>query len=106
MKLLIAEDDLSVCEMLRLFLQQEQIKAFFVHDGLEAERLIMEQAWDLILLDWMLPGKDGLTLCHDIRLRNNNVPVILLTAKDQEHDRILGLNTGADDYVIKPIQSS
>jgi two-component system OmpR family response regulator len=102
MKLLIAEDDRSVCEMLRLFLQKENIEALFVHDGLEAERLMIEQAWDLVLLDWMLPGKHGIQLCEDMRARHNPVPVILLTARDQEQDRILGLNLGADDYVTKP----
>jgi two-component system OmpR family response regulator len=102
MKLLIAEDDRSVCEMLRLFLQKENIEALFVHDGLEAERFITEQAWDLVLLDWMLPGKRGIQLCEDMRAKHNPVPIILLTARDQEQDRILGLNLGADDYVTKP----
>lgn len=102
MKLLIAEDDRSVCEMLRLFLQKENMEACYVHDGLEAERLMTEQAWDLVLLDWMLPGKDGIRVCEDMRAKRIDVPIILLTARDQEHDRILGLNLGADDYVTKP----
>ncbi|WP_248928168.1 response regulator transcription factor [Paenibacillus hamazuiensis] len=101
MNLLVAEDDISVCEMLRLFFQKEAYHVTFVHDGLEAERQIRENKWDFVILDWMLPGKDGLSLCRDIR-RREQTPVILLTARDHEADRILGLELGADDYVTKP----
>ncbi|MCZ8513659.1 response regulator transcription factor [Paenibacillus filicis] len=101
MKLLVAEDDHSVCEMLQLFFSKEQYETTFVHDGLAAEQAIAQQGWDFIILDWMLPGKDGITLCRDIR-RKLATPVILLTARDQEQDRILGLELGADDYVTKP----
>ncbi|WP_079914833.1 response regulator transcription factor [Paenibacillus sp. 32352] len=101
MKLLVAEDDLSVCEMLQLFFQKEQYDTTFVNDGITAQRLIDEQPWDFVILDWMLPGKDGISLCRDLR-QNQQTPVILLTARDQEQDRIKGLELGADDYVTKP----
>lgn len=101
MKLLVAEDDRSVCEMLRLFLHEENVQAVFVHDGSEAERLFREQHWDFVLLDWMLPGRDGLELCAEFRKRSDT-PIILLTAKTDEKDRIAGLESGADDYVTKP----
>jgi two-component system OmpR family response regulator len=101
MKLLIAEDDKSVCEMLQMFFQKEALDATFVHDGLSATRCIQEEHWDLIILDWMLPFKDGITLCKEIRA-NYPTPIILLTARNQEHDRITGLEIGADDYVTKP----
>ncbi|TVY05562.1 response regulator transcription factor [Paenibacillus cremeus] len=101
MKLLIAEDDRSVCEMLQLFFQKEQYEMTFVHDGLSAQEQVERRTWDFIILDWMLPGKDGITLCKEIR-RRFDTPIILLTARDQEQDRILGLELGADDYVTKP----
>ncbi|UUZ83534.1 response regulator transcription factor [Paenibacillus sp. P26] len=101
MKLLVAEDDRSVCEMLQLFFNKESYETTFVHDGLSVERAIATETWDFFILDWMLPGKDGITLCRDIR-RKLATPVILLTARDQEQDRILGLELGADDYVTKP----
>ncbi|CAG7649028.1 response regulator [Paenibacillus allorhizosphaerae] len=101
MKLLVAEDDRSVCEMLQLFFQKEKYETTFVYDGLSAEAQLEHHAWDFIILDWMLPGKDGITLCREIR-RRFETPVILLTARDQEQDRILGLELGADDYVTKP----
>ncbi|TDF91839.1 response regulator transcription factor [Paenibacillus piri] len=101
MKLLVAEDDESVCEMLRMFFVKESYDTTFVHDGLTAGSRIREEAWDFIILDWMLPGKDGITLCRELR-QSMPTPVILLTARDREQDRILGLETGADDYVAKP----
>ncbi|TBL76278.1 response regulator transcription factor [Paenibacillus thalictri] len=101
MKLLVVEDDPSVCEMLRLFFEKEQYDATFIHNGLTAQHYIRDSDWDFIILDWMLPGKDGIALCREVR-QTKQTPVILLTAKDQENDRILGLELGADDYVTKP----
>jgi two-component system OmpR family response regulator len=101
MKLLIAEDDKSVCEMLQLFFQKEVYRVTFVHDGLAARKQLQQQEWDLVILDWMLPFVDGITLCKEIRA-TAPTPVILLTARSGEHDRITGLELGADDYVTKP----
>jgi two-component system OmpR family response regulator len=100
-KLLVAEDDRSVCEMLRLFFQKENVQAVFVHDGNEAGKLFRERHWDFVLLDWMLPGQSGLELCAEFR-KSTDTPIILLTAKTEEKDRIAGLEHGADDYVTKP----
>jgi two-component system OmpR family response regulator len=101
MRLLVAEDDPSVCEMLQLFFQKEHYNTTFVHDGRIAEQRLLEESWDFVILDWMLPGKDGISLCRQLR-QHSQTPVILLTARDNEQDRILGLESGADDYVIKP----
>jgi two-component system OmpR family response regulator len=87
--------------MLRLFFHKEQYDAVFVHDGLEAYDLAKREEWDFIILDWMLPGMDGINLCREIR-KLQSTPIILLTARDQESDRILGLELGADDYITKP----
>jgi two-component system, OmpR family, response regulator len=101
MKILIAEDDLSVCEMLDLFIKKEAFETTYVHNGLIAEQRFQQEKWDLIILDWMLPGKDGISLCREFR-QTHNTPIILLTAKSDEQDRIMGLELGADDYVTKP----
>ncbi|MEK3720205.1 response regulator transcription factor [Paenibacillus sp. FSL H8-0034] len=101
MKLLVAEDDTSVCEMLQLFFQKEHYDTTFVHDGWDAEQRLLEESWDFVILDWMLPGKDGISLCKQLRTLTQT-PIILLTAREQEQDRILGLESGADDYVVKP----
>ncbi|WP_240416072.1 response regulator transcription factor [Paenibacillus periandrae] len=101
MRLLVAEDDTSVCEMLQLFFQKEHYNTTFVHDGWVAEQRLLEESWDFVILDWMLPGKDGISLCKQVRTITPT-PIILLTARDQEKDRILGLESGADDYVVKP----
>jgi two-component system OmpR family response regulator len=100
-KLLIAEDDKSVCEMLQLFFQNEDFQVTFVHDGLAVRKHLNQQEWDLIILDWMLPFVDGITLCKEIRT-SVQTPVILLTARSEEKDRVMGLELGADDYVTKP----
>nr|WP_090798891.1 response regulator transcription factor [Paenibacillus sp. GP183] len=101
MKLLIAEDDKSVCEMLQLFFQNEDFQVTFIHDGLAVRKHLNQQEWDLIILDWMLPFVDGITLCKEIRA-SMQTPVILLTARSEEKDRVMGLELGADDYVTKP----
>ncbi|OGX61593.1 MAG: DNA-binding response regulator, partial [Paenibacillus sp. RIFOXYA1_FULL_44_5] len=101
MKILVAEDDRSVCEMLSLFLTKHQFQPVFIHDGIHAMQAVIRESFDFIVLDWMLPGKDGIELCKEIR-QSSNIPIILLTAMDAETDRILGLESGADDYITKP----
>lgn len=102
MKVLVIEDNESVCTMIEMFFIKEGIQGTFVHDGIEGfERATAEQ-WDLLIIDWMLPGMDGVTICRKIREEKNNVPIIMLTAKDSESDQVLGLEMGADDYVTKP----
>ncbi|MGI6077670.1 MAG: response regulator transcription factor [Fastidiosipilaceae bacterium] len=100
-RILIADDDPVVHESLGLYLDNEYYEHDSVYDGLEAERMAREKNYDLIVLDIMMPQKSGTEVCRDIR-RVSNVPIIMLTAKGEEIDRILGLELGADDYIVKP----
>jgi two-component system OmpR family response regulator len=102
MKVLVVEDNESVCSMVDMFFSKEGIEGVFIHDGNEGYERAKSEHWDLILLDWMLPGMDGMTICRKIREEKNSVPIIMLTAKDSESDQVLGLEMGADDYVTKP----
>jgi two-component system, OmpR family, response regulator len=102
MNVLVVEDNESVTSMLEMFFTKEGIKGEFVHDGAEGYRRYKEGEWDLVILDWMLPGMDGVTICRKIREEKSQTPVIMLTAKDSESDQVLGLELGADDYVTKP----
>lgn len=101
---LIAEDDPGVVELLKTNLQYEDFEAGVATDGEEALMMIEERAPDLLLLDWMLPKVPGIEVCRRLRARGetSNMPIIMLTARSEEPDRIRGLDTGADDYVIKP----
>ena len=101
MKILVVEDNESVCTMLEMFFASEGYKAVFVHNGQDGFDYFNKEKWDLIILDWMLPVMDGVTLCRKIR-NLSNVPIIMLTAKDTDSDQVLGLEMGADDYVTKP----
>jgi two-component system OmpR family response regulator len=101
MNILVIEDNESVCSMLEMFFIKEGYKGEFVHNGLEGYDRYRSGEWDVLIIDWMLPGMDGVILCKKIR-ENSNVPIILLTAKDSESDQVLGLEMGADDYVTKP----
>ena len=102
MKVLVIEDNPSVCTMIEMFFSKEGITGEFVHDGLKGYERYKSNEWDLIILDWMLPGMDGVTLCRKIREEKSSIPIIMLTAKDSESDQVLGLEMGADDYVTKP----
>lgn len=103
-KILVVEDEEPLALLLRYNLEAEGYRVTVAERGDDAELSISEDQPDLILLDWMLPGISGLELCR--RLRNGrtsrNIPIILLTAKGEETDRIRGLTTGADDYIVKP----
>ncbi|AWI11171.1 MAG: response regulator transcription factor [Caldibacillus thermoamylovorans] len=102
MKVLVIEDNENVCSMIDMFFINEGINGTFIHDGKEGYERAMAEDWDLLIIDWMLPGMDGVTICRKIREEQNNVPIIILTAKDSESDQVLGLEMGADDYVTKP----
>lgn len=102
MKVLVIEDNESVCSMIEMFFSKEGIEGEFVHDGLKGYERFKEENWDLLIVDWMLPGMDGVTICRKIREEKSSVPIIMLTAKDSESDQVLGLEMGADDYVTKP----
>jgi two-component system OmpR family response regulator len=98
---LIVDDDKEICALLCSYLADFGIEARGVHDGAAMRRAIAEQAPDVIILDLMLPGEDGLTLCRQLR-SSGNIPVIMLTARGEPADRVVGLELGADDYVVKP----
>jgi DNA-binding response OmpR family regulator len=102
MKLLIVEDELSIATALADSLRLEGYDVTVVGDGVSAERAALAERFDLILLDIMLPQRDGLTVCRTLRSAGLRTPIILVTARAQEVDKIVGLELGADDYVTKP----
>jgi DNA-binding response OmpR family regulator len=102
-RVLIADDDMVVRDVVRRYLERDGLDVSIAHDGAEAMRLLGSQRIDVAVLDVMMPGPDGLTLCRSLRQRGGYaMPVILLTALGEEDDRIAGLEAGADDYVTKP----
>ncbi|KAA9021670.1 response regulator transcription factor [Niallia endozanthoxylica] len=102
MRVLVIEDNESVASMLEMFFIKEGIEGEFIADGLEGYNRCKSGEWDALIIDWMLPSMDGMTICRKIREEKNSVPIIMLTAKDSESDQVLGLEMGADDYVTKP----
>jgi DNA-binding response OmpR family regulator len=100
-KLLLVEDDLTLLETLAFNLSREGYEVIRAGDGVTALDLARQHSPDLIVLDVMLPGLDGLTVCRTLR-RETEAPIVLLTARSSEVDRIVGLDTGADDYIVKP----
>ncbi len=105
---MIAEDDDALRAMLRYNLDKNGYHVVEAHDGEEALTLIQERAPDLLILDWMMPTVSGIEICRRLRGRNatRNLPIIMVTARGGEADRIRGLNTGADDYLTKPFSVS
>ena len=103
MRLLIAEDELDLAEALTAFLEKNQYTVDAVHDGATALDYAGTGDYDAIILDIMMPGMDGLEMCKRIR-ETNNIPIIMLSARSTDLDKILGLGTGADDYVVKPFE--
>ncbi|KUI06919.1 MULTISPECIES: response regulator transcription factor [Mycobacterium] len=102
-RVLIADDDSVVRDVVRRYLERDGLDVAIAHDGAEALRLLGSQHIDVAVLDVMMPGPDGLTLCRNLRQRGGyTMPVILLTALGEEDDRIAGLEAGADDYLTKP----
>ncbi len=101
-KILIVEDNVDMGQLLALHLRDLQYHVTLSFDGNKGLDQIHAGKFDLVILDLMLPGHDGLSLCKVIRQQQEFTPIIMLTAKDSELDRVLGLETGADDYVTKP----
>jgi DNA-binding response OmpR family regulator len=101
-KLLIVEDDSKTARSLVAGLQAEGFNAYAAQRGDDALNSLSATPYELVVLDWMLPGRDGLQVLRTIRERGNRVPVLLLTARDAVNDRVLGLEAGADDYLSKP----
>ena len=101
-KVLVVDDDPRLRELLRRYLGENQFDVSLAHDGPSMWRLMQREAFDLVVLDLMLPGDDGLTLLRRLRSQRDKTPVVMLTAKGDEVDRIIGLEVGADDYLPKP----
>lgn len=102
-KILIVDDEENICELVRLYIEKEGFDAVIANDGQEAVAKFNKEKPDLILLDIMLPIKDGWQVCREIRAQSK-VPIIMLTAKGETFDKVLGLELGADDYVVKPFE--
>jgi len=103
-KILIVEDEQDIADLVAFNLQRQEFDTIIAHDGIEGVELALQHIPDLIILDLMMPGKDGISVFKDLRRdpRTNTTPVIMLTAKAQTEDKIVGLEIGADDYVTKP----
>jgi DNA-binding response OmpR family regulator len=102
MRILVVEDSRRLASIIRRGLQEEGYTVDNAYDGEEAEYMAETTPFDLMILDIMLPKKDGLSVCRDLRVKKVNTLVLMLTAKDTVEDRVLGLDSGADDYLVKP----
>ena len=103
-KILIVDDDRNICELLRLYLEKEGYETYLAHDGESAIAVHDEMDVDLVLLDVMMPRVDGWEACRRIRAKKET-PIIMLTAKGETFDKVLGLELGADDYIVKPFDT-
>ncbi|MEM9690359.1 MAG: response regulator transcription factor [Pseudomonadota bacterium] len=101
-RILVVEDEADIAELLELHLADLCDEVVIARDGHDGLRLATESDWTLIILDLRLPGPDGLQICRAVRKARSYQPILMLTAKSAELDRVLGLETGADDYLIKP----
>ena len=99
---LIVEDEQNIVDILSFNLSREGYDTLEAYDGLTGLQLALEQNPDLVLLDLMLPGMNGFDICTKIRQNGSSIPVIMLTAREEEADKVLGLELGADDYITKP----
>jgi DNA-binding response OmpR family regulator len=102
MRILLVEDDRKAARLLSKGLQEEGFIVDVAHSGEDADETADVKSYDAIVLDWLLPGKDGITVCRELRARGVSTPILMLTARDALDDRVKGLNTGADDYLTKP----
>ena len=102
-KILIIDDDNNICELLRLYIEKEGYEVIIANDGKSALKIFEETNPKLIMLDIMLPELDGWQVCREIR-KKSDCPIIMLTAKDEVFDKVLGLELGADDYIVKPFE--
>lgn len=103
-KILIIEDEQKLSRVLQLELEYENYETGVADNGKDALRLIEEENWDLVLLDIMIPGLSGLEVLRRVRRFDEETPIVLLTARDEIHDKVSGLDLGADDYITKPFQ--
>jgi DNA-binding response OmpR family regulator len=105
MRVLVIEDDQRLARALRRVLEEERYVVDEAHDGIEGEDLATEAGYDFIVLDVMLPGRDGISVCRNLRRDKVATPILMLTARDTVQDRVAGLDAGADDYLVKPFAS-
>lgn len=103
-KILVVDDDKNICELLKLYLENDGYTVYVANDGQQAVNTFQNKTPDLVLLDIMLPKMDGWQVCREIR-KTSSAPIIMLTAKGETFDKVLGLELGADDYVTKPFDA-
>ncbi len=103
LSILIVDDDVQIRELLREYLSGFSMSVIAVADGKEMLEKLENSTFDLVILDLMLPGVDGLTLCRNLRA-NSDIPILMLTARGEAMDRVIGLEVGADDYIVKPFE--
>ena len=103
--ILVVEDEISIATLLKYNLEQAGFTVLLAHDGKVGLQMALQEGPDLIILDLMLPILDGMEVCKELRSQKKNIPIIMLTARDDEFDKVLGLELGADDYMIKPFDS-
>ncbi len=103
-KILVVDDDINICELLRLYIEKEGYEVIIANDGGQAVAKFKTERPDLVMLDIMLPVLDGWQVCREIR-KTSQCPIIMLTAKGEVFDKVLGLELGADDYVVKPFET-
>ncbi|MGX7025231.1 response regulator transcription factor [Vagococcus hydrophili] len=102
MEILLAEDDLQMKKIIKIYLEKEGYVVTTVSNGVEAMDILVKKEFDLIILDWMMPKKDGVTVCKEIRQINLPIKILMVTAKNSSVDELRGLVAGADDYITKP----
>ncbi len=103
-RILVVDDDQNICELLRLYMEKEGYNVAIANDGVQALSTYRQFNPNIVILDIMLPKKDGWEVCREIR-RSDDIPIIMLTARGETFDKVLGLELGADDYVVKPFES-
>jgi two-component system, OmpR family, manganese sensing response regulator len=104
MRILLVDDEAEMADPLSLMLKREGYQVDVAYDGDRGTVMANETPYDLLILDWMMPGKSGIDICRNLRTQGQTTPVLLLTAKDTIDDRVAGLDAGADDYLIKPFE--
>jgi len=101
-RILLVEDDRKAARLLARGLEEERFVVDVASSGAAGDEMAGVNAYDVIVLDWLLPDKEGIDVCRDLRARGVATPILMLTARDSLEDRVIGLNTGADDYLVKP----
>ena len=104
MRILVVDDEIELTDPLGRVLTREGYNVDTAYDGIDGNQMVQTGSYDLLILDWMLPGKTGLEICKELRKTDQNTPVLFLTAKDTLDDRVEGLDAGADDYLVKPFE--